>query len=117
MAVSVGLDALEQAWSVAHPEVLNRDHGAQLPRAEWTRRWAEAGLQISLEGRGRALDHIVVERLWRTVTSEAVSLKDDETPPEALRGFAPYVAFDKDQRLHQARAYQTPAAVSCSVYV
>ena len=72
MDVSFGLDALEQAWRVAQPEVLNRDHGAQLTSAELTRRWAEAGIQISLEGRGRALDNIFVERLWRTVTSEEV---------------------------------------------
>lgn len=111
------LDALAQAWRVAPPEVFTSDHGAQLTSAELTSRLEAAGIQLSMDGRGRALDNIVVERLWRTVTYEAVSLKDDETPPEARRGVAPSCACDHDQRLHQALAYQTPAAVYCSVYV
>ena len=93
MDVSFGLDALEQAWRVAQPEVLHRDQGAQLTSAELTSRLEAAGIQISMDGRGRALDTIFVERLWRTVTYEDVYVKDYETPPEAMRGLAPYFAF------------------------
>jgi putative transposase len=117
MDVSFGLDALEQAWRVAQPEVFHRDQGAQLTSAELTSRLEAAGIQISMDGRGRALDNIFVERLWRTVTYEDVYVKDYETPPEAMRGLAPYFAFYNDQRLHQALAYQTPAAVYVGLYV
>jgi putative transposase len=117
MDVSFCLDALEQALRVAQPEVFHRDQGAQLTSAELTRRLEEAGIQISMDGRGRALDNIFVERLWRTVKYEDVYLKDYETPPEAMRGFAQYFAFYHDQRLHQALAYQTPAAVYFGLYV
>ena len=117
MDVSFCLDALEQALRVAQPEVFNSDQGAQFTSAEFTSRLEEAGIQISMDGRGRALDNIFVERLWRTVKYEEVYLKDYETPPEAMRGLAQYFAFYNDQRLHQALAYQTPAAVYFSLYV
>jgi putative transposase len=117
MDVSFCLDALEQALRVAQPEVFNSDQGAQFTSAEFTSRLEEAGIQISMDGRGRALDNIFVERLWRTVKYEEVYLKDYETPPEARRGLAQYFAFYNDQRLHQALAYQTPAAVYFSLYV
>jgi putative transposase len=117
MDVSFCLDALEQALRVAQPEVFNSDQGAQFTSAELTSRLEEAGIQISMDGRGRALDNIFVERLWRTVKYEEVYLKDYETPPEAMRGLAQYFAFYNDQRLHQALAYQTPAAVYFSLYV
>ena len=67
MDVSFGRDALEQALRVAQPAVFNSDQGAQFTSAEFTSRLEEAGIQISMDGRGRALDNIFVERLWRTV--------------------------------------------------
>jgi putative transposase len=116
MDVSFCLDALEQALRVAHPEVFNSDQGAQFTSTEFTSRLAGAGIQISMDGRGRALDNVFVERLWRTVKYEEVYLKDYETPREATRGLAQYFAFYNGQRLHQALAYQTPAAVYFSLY-
>ena len=101
---------------VAQPEVFTSDQGAPFTSAELTSRLEEAGIQISMDGRGRALDNIFVERLWRTVTDEEVYLKEYETPPEAMRGFAQSFAFYNAQRLHQALAYQTPAAVYFGLY-
>jgi putative transposase len=95
-AVSISLDggfcleAFEQALGVATPHIVKSDQGAQFTSLELTGRLAAAGLQISLDGRGRALDHVVVERLWRTVTDEEVSLKDDGTPREAIQGLAQF---------------------------
>jgi putative transposase len=66
------LDALEQALEVARPEIFNSDQGAQFTSLDFTGRLASAGIQISMDGRGRALDNVFVERLWRTVKYEGV---------------------------------------------
>ena len=111
MDVGFCLDALEHALEVAPPEVFHSDQGAQFTSTAFTSRLAGAGIQISMDGRGRALDNIFVERLWRTVKYEEVYLKEYETPGEAVTGLAQYFGFYHGQRLHQALAYQTPAAV------
>ena len=67
--------------------------------------------QISMDGRGRALDNVFVERLWRTVKYEEVYLKDYETPREAMQGLATFFVRYNEWRQHQALEYQTPAAV------
>jgi putative transposase len=66
---------------------------------------------MSRDGRGRALDNIFIERRWRTVKYEAVSVKDYETPREAMQGLATFFVRDNEWRQHQARGYQTPASV------
>jgi putative transposase len=67
MDVGLCLEALEQALEVARPDIGHRDQGAQVTRMDFTARLAAAGRQMSMAGRGRALDHVFVERLWRTV--------------------------------------------------
>lgn len=86
MDVGLCLEALARALEVAHPEMFNSDQGAQFTSLDFTGRLASAGRQISMDGRGRALDNVFVERLWRTVKYEEVSLKDYETPREAIQG-------------------------------
>ena len=66
---------------------------------------------FSMDGRGRALDHICVERLGRSVKYEEVYLKDDRDVPESINGVGGYCAFYNHERLHQALDYQTPAVV------
>jgi len=105
------LDALEQALWRAKPEVFNSDQGAQFTSMDFTSRLEVAGVRISMDGRGRALDNVFVERLWRTVKYEEVYLKDYETPREATLGLEQCLVFYNGQRLHQALDYQTPAAV------
>ena len=117
MDVGFCLDALEHALRVAQPEVFNSDQGVQFTSTEFTSRLEGAGIQISMDGRGRALDNVFVERLWRTVKYEEVYLKDYETPREAVTGLAQYFGFYNGQRLHQALDYQTPAAVYFGSYV
>jgi putative transposase len=70
------LEALEQALGMATPDIFNSDPGAQCTSADFTGRRETAGVKISMDGRGRALDNVFVERLWRTVTYEEVYLKD-----------------------------------------
>ena len=76
MDVGFCLEALDYALEVARPEIFNSDQGAQFTSLDFTGRLAAAGIQISMDGRGRALDNVFVERLWRTVKYEEVYLKD-----------------------------------------
>ena len=96
---------------VAQPEIFNSDQGAQFTSSDFTGRLAAAGIQISMDGRGRALDNVFVERLWRTVKYEEVYLKDYETPHEAMQGLGTFFVRYNKWRQHQALGYQTPASV------
>jgi putative transposase len=105
------LEALDRALRVATPEIFNNDQGVQFTSAEFTTRLKAAAIRISWDGRGRALDNIFVERLWRSVKYEEVYLKDYQSVPEAVSNLRAYFTFYNQERLHQALAYQTPAAV------
>ncbi len=105
------LAALERALLRGTPEVFNTDQGAQYTSVAFTGRLAQAGVQISMDGRGRALDNIFVERLWRTVKYEDVYLKDYTSMGEAVAGLRAYFHFYNEERLHQALAYRPPAAI------
>lgn len=111
MDVGFCLEALEQALGIAKPDVVNSDQGSQFTSLDFTGRLESAGIRISMDGRGRALDHVFVERLWRSVKYEEVYLNDYETPREATQGLAAYFEFYNGQRLHQALDYRTPEAV------
>jgi putative transposase len=103
------LEALEQALAREQPKIFNTDQGAQFTSQAFTARRQQEGIQISLDGRGRALDHVFVERVWRSVTDEEVYLRDDHTVWDVRHGFARYFAFYNGERLHQALGYRTPA--------
>ncbi len=103
--------ALDRALQQAEPEVFNSDQGAQFTSLVFTKRLTERDIQISMDGRGRALDNIFVERLWRSVKYEEVYLKDYRHAPEAITGLRAYFEFYNRERLHQSLNYQTPEAV------
>jgi putative transposase len=115
--VSVTLDssfcvaALERALAIAQPEIFNSDQGAQFTSQVFTGTLSAQGIKISMDGRGRAMDNIFVERLWRSVKYEEVYLHDYRHVPEAISGLGGYFRFYNDERLHQALDYQTPAEV------
>jgi putative transposase len=111
MDVGFCLEALEHALGVATPDIFNSDQGAQFTSLEFTGRLATAGIQISMDGRGRALDNVFVERLWRTVKYEEVYLKDYATPREATQQLGQFFIHYNEQRQHQSLGYQTPAVV------
>lgn len=111
------LAALDRALAQGTPEIFNSDQGVQFTSAAFTGRLAHAGIRISWDGRGRALDNIFVERLWRSVKYEEVYLHDYETVPEAVGGLARYFRFYNEERLHQALDYQTPAQVFAAAQV
>ena len=111
MDVGFCLEALDQALEVAHPDIFNTDQGAQFTSLDFTGRLQAAGIRISMDGRGRALDNVFVERLWRTVKYEEVYLKEYETPREAIQGLTLFFVRYNERRQHQSLDYQTPAAV------
>ena len=115
--VSITLDtdfclvALEQAFQFGSPAIFNTDQGAQFTSTAFTGRLTAAQIAISMDGRGRALDNIFVERLWRTVKYEEVYLNDYSSVPIGRRRLADYFPFYNTERPHQALAYRTPAEV------
>lgn len=105
------LEALDRALRGGKPEIFNTDQGVQFTSQEFVDRLKMAEVKISWDGRGRALDNILVERLWRSVKYEEVYLKDYQTVPDAVSNLGDYFAFYNHERLHQALDYQTPAQV------
>jgi len=115
--VSVSLDtsfclaALDWALQSGPPDIFNTDQGAQFTSEDFTRQLESYGIDISMDGRGRASDNIFIERLWRTVKYEEVYLKDYYDVLEAVSNLKSYFAFYNHQRPHQALGYQTPATI------
>ncbi len=105
------LDALETALRWSTPEIFNSDQGPQFTATVFTDRVRAAGAQISMDSRGRALDNVFVERLWRSVKYEEVYLHDYASVPDARGHLGRYFRFYNEARPHQALAYRTPAAV------
>lgn len=105
------VEALEAALANGRPEIFNSDQGSQFTAAAFTGRLETAGVAISMDGRGRALDNVFVERLWRSVKYEEVYLKDYGDGWEAEESLARYFDFYRHRRVHQALAYRTPAEV------
>ena len=111
MESSFCVDALEDALS-RHPapEIFNTDQGAQFTAEAFTGVLRKRGIQISMDGKGRCLDNVFVERLWRSLKYEEVYLHAYEGAREARTGIGGYFAFYDERRPHQALGYQTPAA-------
>ncbi len=103
--------AVERALALATPEIFNSDQGSHFTSPQYIERLVAAGVQISMDGKGRAIDNIFTERLWRTVKYEEVYLHDYATPRHARSGLTRYMEFYNHERPHQALAYQTPAEV------
>lgn len=111
LEVGFCLEVLEAALLRGRPEIFNSDQGAQFTSPAFTGRLQAAGVRISMDGRGRALDNVFVERLWRSVKYEEVYLHDYEGMREAQRGLGQYFRFYNEERPHQALGYRRPAAV------
>lgn len=116
-AVSTTLDnqfciaALSDALRIGKAEICNSDQGSQFTSLPFINCLRAANIRISMDGRGRALDNVFTERLWRSVKYEDVYLKDYHTPNESFLGLTEYFRFYNFERPHQSLKYKTPAEV------
>jgi putative transposase len=112
MESSFCVEAFEDAVKVyGHPEIFNTDQGVQFSSQEFVNAVLKKGIRFSMDGRGRALDNIFIERLWRSVKYEEVYLRDYQTVREAKGGIENYFRFYNTERPHQSLSYRTPHEV------
>ena len=105
------IEALEAALADRSPAIFNTDQGVQFTSRDFVGVLEAAGIRVSMDGRGRALDNVFVERLWRSVKYEEVYLHDYATPGEAQLNLDRYFRFYNKERYHQALDYRTPGEV------
>jgi putative transposase len=111
MDTSFCIDALKDAMRrFGKPEIFNTDQGAQFTAATFTAVLLGRGVKISMDGKGRCIDNVFVERLWRSLKYEEVYLHAYDSVSEARTGIGRYFAYYNDERQHQSLGYQTPAA-------
>jgi len=103
------LSVIDRALLQATPEICNTDQGSQFTSPRFTGMLLAAGAQVSMDGRGRVVDNIFTERLWRSVKYEEVYLHDYGSPREARQNLGRYFNFYNFDRPHQALDYRTPA--------
>jgi putative transposase len=105
------LEMLDEALALGRPEVFNTDQGVQFTAEAFTSRLVKAGVAVSMDGKGRCLDNVWVERLWRTVKHEDVYVRCYEAVPELTQGMRRFFPFYNEERPHQSLDYRTPAEV------
>ena len=105
------LDAVRRALAVATPQIWNSDQGSHFTSSQYTSLLTAADVQISMDGKGRALDNIFIERFWRSLKYEQVYLHEYRSPREARISISQYLRHYNQQRPHSSLAYQTPEGV------
>jgi putative transposase len=106
------IDALDEALArYGAPKIFNTDQGSQFTSEAFTGRLIAAGVAISMDGRGRFLDNIFIERLWRSIKYEEIHLKAYANGREARAGIGSWIIFYNEERPHQAMGNQMPMAV------
>jgi putative transposase len=105
------IEAVAESLSGARPEIFNTDQGSQFTSEDFVNQLLKAGVLVSMDGRGRCMDNIFVERLWRSLKYEEVYLNPYSTTHEARRAIEKWITFYNNERPHQALGYQTPAEV------
>ena len=103
--------ALEEALSKGRPQIFNTDQGSQFTSEAFTSMLLAQAVQVSMDGRGRCMDNVFVERLWRSIKYEEVYLKAYQNGTEARKGIGAYLAFYNQERPHQALGYRSPGQV------
>jgi putative transposase len=111
MEIDFCIEALQSALRRGRPDIFNSDQGSQFTSEKFTGELAAREIAISMDGRGRCMDNIFIERLWRSLKYEEVYLKDYASVNEARAGIAKYFRFYNQERLHQSLEYRTPAAL------
>lgn len=106
------IEALKEAMArFGRPAIFNTDQGSQFTSPRFTEALAEAGIRISMDGRGRWLDNVFIERLWRSLKYECIDINAFETGSEARAGIGRWITYYNGSRPHTALGGQTPAEV------
>jgi putative transposase len=105
------LEALHRAFRFGRPEIFNSDQGPQFTSEKFTDELQTRGIAVSMDGRGRCLDNIFIERLWRSLKYEEVYLRDYAAVSEARSGIGAWLSFYNHERPHQSLGYRTPAGL------
>lgn len=105
------VDALTQALIIGQPEILNSDQGCQFTSGLWIDTVKQAGIQVSMTGRGRCLDNVYIERFWRSLKQEEFYLNEYVDVPALKQAIQHYIEFYNNRRYHQALAYKKPAEI------
>ncbi len=105
------IDTLQQALVYGKPEIFNSDQGSQFTADAFTEILKQAEIRISMDGRGRALDNIIIERFWRSLKQEDIYLKNYASVPALVQGLERYFEFYNHKRPHQSLDDQTPASI------
>ena len=105
------ISALEEALTKGKPEIFNTDQGVQYTSEKFINCLEKEKIKISMDSKGRGLDNIFVERLWRRVKYEDIYLQSYETPRDIALGLKKYFTYYNNERLHQSLGYLTPADV------
>jgi len=105
------LEALEMALKQGFPDIFNTDQGCQFTSKSFTGRLLNENIQISMDGRGRALDNIFIERFWRSIKYEDIYVRDYESVRDLEKGLGKYFKFYNEERPHQSLGYKTPLEI------
>lgn len=114
MEASFCAEALKDSFVFGLPEIFNTDQGSQFTSEDFTSVLEDGGIAISMDGRGRWIDNVFVERLWRSLKYEEVYLKAYDSIAEARAGIAAWIEFYNFERPHQALGYRTPWEAFCN---
>jgi putative transposase len=105
------LEMLDEGLSYACPEIVNTDQGSQFTSCDWIDRVKGSGIRVSMDGKGRWVDNVIIERFWRTLKHEHVLLHSFEDMRQARRSIGKFIDLYNHRRLHQSLGYRTPAEV------
>jgi putative transposase len=108
------VEALKEALQQGQPEIFNTDQGSQFTSQEFVGILESRGIKVSMDGSGRYVDNLFIERLWRTLKYEEVYLRAYQDATEARGSLAKYIAFYNLERPHQSLKYKTPAEEYCA---
>jgi len=105
------IEALNRALTESHPRIVNSDQGSQFTSSMWVEALERADITISMDGKGRCIDNIKIERFWRSIKYEEVYLKGYDSMEEAKKGIGEYIKFYNGERPHQNLGYRVPDEV------
>lgn len=111
LEISFCIENIQDALTKAIPEIHNSDQGSHFTSNRYTDELSTKKVQISMDGRGRCMDNIFTERLWRTVKYENIYLHEYQTPQQVTQGLTEYFDFYNNRRMHQSLNYSTPAQI------